>query len=174
MLLGVVIGAAASWGVTRHYYRRSLADAADSALASRLDDCGEGDATFLVALLQAAEPIPRYALINVEFDSPDGQRNGWASNTPTMARSVGVRAPQSLVYHGGRDIDEDCQTVSLSDRGRLNAEYLARKRYPTASFVSIDDSEPRRLALFRHEHGRDPRKGKLVQSGVRARWRSGG
>jgi uncharacterized membrane protein YdjX (TVP38/TMEM64 family) len=76
---GVILGAMASWLITRYYYRRAVSDANDAAIAQRLDDCNEGDKTFLVALLQEEKPIPRYALINVEFETAEGQKSGWGA-----------------------------------------------------------------------------------------------
>lgn len=174
LFVGAVIGAAASLAISRHYYRRSLSDAADSAMALRLDKCEEGDRTFLVALLQASTPIPRYALINVEFETKGGRTAQWASNTSTMIRSVNARAGHSLQCHGGSAVDEDRQTVSLSNRGRDNAAYLERTEYPKARFTVIDDSDAQRLGMFRSEHGRDPRKGKIGDSGVMSTYTSGG
>lgn len=143
-------------------------------LEQRLDKCNEGDAMFLVALLQADAPIPRYALISVEFQTKDGRTGTWGSNTSIMIRSVHARASHSLVYHGGSDVDEDRQTVSLSDRGIENAQYLAQTRYPKAHFATIDDNDTHRLRAFRREHGRDPRNGTGGESGIVIKYRSGG
>jgi len=156
LLAGVVLGGVVSWAITRHYYRQALADTREAAIAQRLDDCNEGDKTFLVALLQAERPIPRYALVNVEFVTLDGRTGSWESNTSTMARSVNSRARHSLQTHGGDNIDEDRQTITLTERGRENAEYIVRREYHTASFTNIDDSDPHRLAIFKHEHKREP------------------
>ena len=120
-ITGVVLGAVASWLITRYYYRLAAADANDSAMMQRLDECNDADKTFLVALLQADAPIPRYALINVEFETVDGQKSRWGSNTSTMIRSVNASAKHSLQFHGGSTMDEDRQTVSLTERGRENA-----------------------------------------------------
>lgn len=159
---GVTLGAIASWLITRYYYRRAASDANDAAMAQRLDDCTDGDKTFLIALLKTETPIPRYALINVEFETIGGQKGGWASNTSTMIRSVNARAKHSLQFHAGTNIDEDRQTVSLTDRGRENAEYLVRREYRNARFLSIDDNDSQRLGMFRHEHGREPQKAKAI------------
>ena len=168
LIAGIILGAFASWVITRHYYRRAAADANDAAIAQRLDDCNEGDKTFLVALLQAGAPIPRYALINVEFETVGGQKSGWGSNTSTMIRSVNVRAKHSLQFHGGGRVDEDRQTISLTDRGRENAEYLVRREYSSARFLSIDDNDSQRLDIFRYEHRREPRKGNTDIIGIKS------
>lgn len=83
-----------------------------------------------------------------------------------MAKSLNSRAPHSLRFHGGSNIDEDQQTISLSERGKENAEYMVRRKYRSASFANIDDSEPYRLAIFKREHNRDPQKGKVEASGI--------
>ena len=166
LVIGVVFGAAASWLISRHYYRRALTDAHDAFIAQRLDHCSEGDKTFLVALLQHDQPIPRYALINVEFEIADGRNDEWGSNTSTMIHSVKDRAPHSLQFLGGSDIAEDRQTVSLTERGRENAEYLVRKEYRKACFRVIDDNENQRMSMFKREHGREPRKRAGGGSGV--------
>lgn len=166
LLAGVVLGAVASWVISHYYYRRSIADAADTAMAQRLDDCDEGDKTFMVALLQIGEPIPRYALINVEFETLDGRKSHWGSNTTTMINSVNLRAKHSLQSHGGSNIDEDRMTVSLTERGREDAEYLLRREYRYARFTTIDDNESQRLGMFRSEHKREPRKGTVDDSGI--------
>lgn len=156
-VLGVISGGVTSWLITRHYYRRSADEARDAFIAQRLDDCNEGDKTFLVALLQHEQPIPRFALINVEFETVDARKSGWGSNTSTMIRSVQARAPHSLQFNSG--IDEDRQTVSLTDRGRENAEYLVRKYYRKARFTVIDDNDAQRMGMFKSEHCREPGKG---------------
>jgi hypothetical protein len=166
LVVGIVFGAIASWAITRHYYRRAAWDAKDAAMAQRLDECTEGDKTFLVALLQAKQPIPRYALISVEFERHDGKTGSWGSNTLTMIDSVGVRAKHSPEFRGGSVIDEDRQAVSLSERGRENAEYLVRREYRRARFVSVDDNDEQRLAMFRNKYGREPRKRRIDSSGV--------
>jgi hypothetical protein len=167
LVVGVVLGAAASWLISRHYYRRALADAGDAAITQRLDDCTEGDKTFLVALMVSKEQgIPRYALINVEFERVNGTTGAWDSNTSAMIRSVNKRARHSLRYHSGSNVDEDRQTVSLSDRGVENARYLLRREYRSACFSNIDDNDAQRLAMFRAEHGRDPMLGRTGEGVV--------
>ena len=168
MLIGAVIGAAASWGVSRHYYRRTVSDTADSALAIRLDRCEERDATFLVAMLNAAKPVPRYAYVDVEFESENGKRSNWGAITPSLVSSLRSCADGSLITmsQGRNDIHEHHRTMSLSKRGRENAQYFARTHYPIARFASIDDSEERRLWVFRHEHGREPTEKALGGFGI--------
>lgn len=173
LVIGFLFGAVASWAITRHYYVRAASDAKDMAMAQRLDDCNEGDKTFLVALLQAEQPIPRYALINVEYETCDGGTGGWGSNTSTMIGSLSARAMHSLQFHGGSNIDEDRQTVSLSERGRENAEYLVRREFRAARFTNIDDNDAQRLAMFRAKHKCEPRKGRLNESGVMSTYASG-
>lgn len=173
LLAGVVFGAVASWAITRYYYLRAVADARDTAIAQRLDDCTEGDKTFLVALLQAKRPIARYTLINVEFKTLDGRKGSWGSNTSIMVQSVNERARHSLQFHGGNNIDEDKQTISLTERGSENAEYLICREYRSARFTELDDSEVQRLALFRSYHNREPRKGVPEVSGAVSRYTTG-
>ena len=158
-VLGALLGATASWAIAWYYYRRSAADAADSIVAQRLDGCTDGDKSFLVALAEADCPIPRYALVNVEYEKNDGKADSWASNTLTMARSLNARAPHSLRGHWGSAVDEDRHTISLSERGEENAEHLLRAEFRFARFSNTDDSDSRRLSLFRNEHGRDPSLG---------------
>ncbi len=165
-MVGVVLGGVASWWFSRHYYRRAASEARDAAIAQRLDDCNEGDKTFMVALLQAGQPIPCYALVNVEFETLDGRKGKWGSNTSTMIRSVNARASHSLQFHGGSNVDEDRQTVSLNERGRENAEHLLRREYRSARFTDIDDNDAQRLGMFRDEHKRDPRKGSVDDSEI--------
>ena len=86
--VGVVFGGVVSWIISRHYYRQATADSREAAIAQRLDDCTEGDKTFLVALLQTGQPVPRYAIINVEFETLGGQKGSWGSNT---SRGTGWR-----------------------------------------------------------------------------------
>jgi len=159
VLAGVVLGGAASWAISRYYYQRAAADVREANIAQRLDDCNEGDKTFLVALFQCDGPIPRYALINVEFETIDGRKGSWGSNVSTMVRSVNARASRSLQLYSGSNIDEDRQTISLSERGRENANFLLRTEYRSARFAMINDTDSQRLALFRHAHKREPRKG---------------
>jgi hypothetical protein len=158
LLASFGLGAAASWTIAHYYYRRTEKDAVDALFAQRLDSCNEGDKTFLVAMLDAQEPIPLYACINVEFETHDGRKGGWGSNSLIMSRSVNARAKQCTQRHSGNRIDEDRTTVSLTRRGRENAEYLLRKEYKRAWFSMIDDSDEIRLGLFRTEHKREPRK----------------
>ena len=169
LAVGIVLGAVASWLISRHYYRRGLADARDAAIAQRLDNCNEGDKTFLIALLQTKQPIPRYALVNVDFERVDGTKDRWASNTSIMIDSVRARAIHSLQCHSGSNIDEDRQTISLTERGRENADYLLRREYRSAHFTSIDDNDAQRIAMFRAKHGREPTKGHVDDSGVVSR-----
>jgi len=164
LVVGAVLGALASWLVSRFFYHRAIADAADSAMAQRLDDCTEGDKSFLVALHQRNMPIPRYALINVEYETLDGRKGTWGSNTTTMIQSLKARAKHSLQSHGGTNIDEDQMTVSLTDRGRENASYLLRREYRSAKFANIDDNEAQRRSIFRREHSREPQKGSIDKS----------
>lgn len=158
-VLGVISGGVTSWLITRHYYRRSADEARDAFIAQRLDDCNENDKTFLVALLQHKQPIPRFAFIKVEFETADARKSGWGNNTSTIIRSVHAHAPHSLQLNFCCGIDEDRQTVSLTDRGRENAEYLVRKDYRKARFIVIDDNDAQRIDMFKSEHGREPRKG---------------
>jgi hypothetical protein len=166
LLAGVVLGGVVSWAISRHYYRQAIADSSDAAIAQRLDDCSEGDKTFLVALFQTGRPIPRYAIINVEFETLNRRKGSWGSNTSTMVGSVNSRARHSLQVHGGSNTDEDRQTISLTERGKENAEYLVRREYRTASFTSIEDTDSYRLAIFEREHKREPRKGTVGGSGI--------
>mgnify|MGYP001026172770 CR=1 FL=1 len=152
------LGVAASWAIALYYYRRTKKDAADALFAQRLDSCNAGDKTFLVAMLDAQDPIPLYACINVEFETQEGRKDGWGSNTLIMNRSVDARVKHCTRRHSGNRIDEDRTTVSLTGRGRENAEYLLRKEYKKAWFSMIDDSDEIRLGLFRTEHKREPRK----------------
>ena len=161
VVIGVVLGAATSWLISRHYYQRALSDTRDAAIAQRLDDCTERDKTFLTALMGTdQQSIPRYALINVEFERVNGTTEAWASNTSTMIRSVNAKACHSLKYHGASNIDEDRQRVCLSERGIENAHYLLAREYRWARFSGIDDNDAQRLTMFRAEHGRDPREGR--------------
>ena len=157
LLTGAILAILTTWLISRHYYRQAALDAGDGLIAQRLDACTEGDKTFMVALAEAEEPIPRYALINVEFQTIDGRTPSWGSNTSIMACSLKSRGPHSLLRHSGSDINEDRHTISLSERGRQNADYLLRKEYHFARFTQINDSESVRLGLFRAEHNRDPR-----------------
>ena len=164
LLVSFALGAAASWAISHYYYRRSEKDAANAVLAQRLDACNEGDKTFLIAMLDADKPIPLYALTNVEFETQDGRKGLWASNSLIMSRSVNARAEHCIQHHSGSHIDEDRDTISLTERGRDNAEYLLRTEYQSARFSAIDDSDPIRLRLFRHEHKREPKKGRTDDS----------
>jgi hypothetical protein len=159
LLVGVVLGAVPSWYFSRHYYKRAAVDAADGLVAQRLDSCTDGDKTFIVALASAEEPISRYALINVAYETIDGKTGNWGSNTSIMARSLKTRAPHSLRTYYRSDTSEDLHTISLSERGRENAEFLLRREYKSAKFSSIDSSEGVRRGLFRVEHNREPNPG---------------
>ena len=156
LVLSFFLGAAASWVITHFYYRRSAQDAQDGLLEARLDKCIEGDLTFLVALYMTGKPVPRYANISVEHERLDGTTQTWASSMGTMVRSIEHRVEHCTVTHGGNRIDEDKETVTLSDRGRQCAEYLLRTKYRWARFDDVDDSEEVRRRLFRHERKRDP------------------
>jgi c-di-GMP-binding flagellar brake protein YcgR len=90
-----------------------------------------------------------------------------------MIRSVNARAKHSLQFHGGSNIDEDKQTVSLTDRGRENAEYLVRREYRSARFSNIDDTDSQRLIIFRYRHRREPRKGNIDNSGITSHYTVG-
>jgi hypothetical protein len=159
LFVGAALGAVPSWYISRYYYQRAAVDAADGLMAQRLDSCNEGDKSFLVAMAKADRPIPRYALIQVEYETIDGKTGKWGSNTSIMCRSLKTSAPHSLRRHYGSDVSEDWHTISLSDRGKENAQYLLRREYKSARFSSIDSSDKVKLGLFREEHKRDPRPG---------------
>ena len=166
LVVSTVLASVVTWAFSRCYYRKSAVDAANSAMAQRLDDCTKGDKTFLIALLDAGKPIPRYALINVEFETRDGRKGSWGSNSLTMLRSVNAHAKHSIRHHSGSHIDEDRETISLSDRGRENAGNLLVHEFRSARFTTIDDNDVQRLAMFRSEHKRDPQKGCTEDSGI--------
>jgi hypothetical protein len=85
-----------------------------------------------------------------------------------MIRSMNAHAKHSLQFQAGSNIDEVRQTVSLIDRGRENAEYLVRREYRSARFLSIDDNDSQRLGMFRHEHEREPRNGNDYIMGIKS------
>ena len=127
IVLSFLLGALGSWAISHFYYRRSVRDADDALIASRIDDCTDGDNAFLVALSQESS-IPRYSLINVEFKRTDGSTSVYASNAGTMYRSIQHRIGNCLRISHDISIPENQKTVSLNSRGIQCASFIRRKQ----------------------------------------------
>jgi len=158
LLVSFALGAVSSWAISHYYYRRTERDSVDALFAHRIDSCNEGDKTFLVAMKDANKPIPLYSSIHIEFETQGGRKGSWYGDSSTMSRSVNLRAKACTQHHSDSRMDEDRKTISLTQRGHENAEYLLRKEYKWAHFLSIEDSERIRLDLFQYEHKRKPKK----------------
>lgn len=168
-IAGNVVSGFLGWLITHLYYRQQLRDAEQGShaqlLAQRLDKCNEGDLSFLVALRCHGKPVPRYAIINVDYELRDGTRTGWGSNMNTMVGSLAVRVGQCTVHHHPIG-DEDRATVTLTERGKECADYLLKTRYKSARFEEIDDSEAIRRGHFQLQHKRAPKLKKVSPGDV--------
>lgn len=155
--LSFTLGAVSSWAISHFYYTRSLKDMQDGLIASRLDNCIDGDKAFLIAIAASSAPVPRYGTFTVEHIKKDGTSQKWASGTKVMVRSVESRVGHCIVTHYD-DRQSDCQaTLSLSDRGKECVNYLLSHEFREARFVEFDSSELTALAQFVAEHNREPK-----------------
>ena len=161
--LSFVGGAIVSWLFAHYYYRKAQRDAQDGIIAIRLDSCTNSEKSFLVAMYTAGKPLPRYAAqITVEYERLDGPHESWAGGMRPFCRWIEQHVGHCIFFQGDDRIDEDMNTVSLSERGVECAKFLLRTEYKWAKFTLIDDSEVSRLIQFEDEHKRQPRKGKGV------------